>query len=224
MYASKDCFYRQSLRQAYEDLSGPAFTTDGCDDSFEYFLKLVKPVGPLHKGVHIFHQGDSFDDLSLVRVGCVKSYYVSVSGDERVTEFCLPGNLVGINDFYARRHSVSAVALDTLMLYQLPIEDAEKAIKGLSMRLLLIMSRNLHESRNLFSKQTAANRVTSFLNNYGNRLRNNGLSRTHYILPMSRMDIGNYLRLSQETVSRELTRLQSMGVIRLKNREVKILN
>ncbi len=224
MYAPKDDFDRTNLYQAYLDLSGLDSSGDGYYESFERFLEIVKPIGPLHKGTHIFHQGDAFDELTIVRVGCVKSYSVSGKGNERVTEFCLPKDLVGLNDFYVRKHNVSAVALNTVMLYQLPIDHAEELIQGLSMRLLRSMSSNLQMSNDLFSLQTANHRVATFLNNFGARLGSSGFSGNHYVLPMSRQDIAGYLGLTQETVSRELTRLQNMGVIRLEHREVRILN
>ena len=116
-----------SLREAYLDLSGADIFLDGSDEAFHHFLEIVKSSDPLHKGSYIFRQGNDFDDLILVGVDCVKCSRVDKNGDEEVLDFCLSGDIADINSLYARIHGVSAITLNTVMLYRIPLDGAQKS-------------------------------------------------------------------------------------------------
>lgn len=213
-----------SLREAYLDLSGADIFLDGSDEAFHHFLEIVKPSDPLHKGSYIFRQGNDFDDLILVRVGCVKCSRVDKNGDEEVLDFCLSGDIADINSLYARIHGVSAITLNTVMLYRIPLDGAQKIIRGLPMQLLRLMSQSLERSQVRSLKHSADHKMAAFIGNFGQRLYNRGFSKTQYRLPMTRYDISRHLGITPETVSRVLTRFQDMDAIRVAHHEIEILN
>lgn len=210
-----------SMHEAYLSLSGPDSSLDG---SFKNFVDIIKPKGPLHRGAYIFRQGDVFDDLILVRVGCVKCSLIDENGDERITDFCLSGDVADINSVYTRVHGVSAIALSTVMLYQVPLDKALGCIRGLSMQLLRLMSQSLERSQTHSQTKSADQKVAGFLENFGRRLHKRGFSKTQHRLPMTRSDISMYLGLSPETVSRVLAHFQDMDVIRVFNHDIEIIS
>jgi len=212
------------MHEAYLSLSGPDLSLDGSDESFQHFVDIIKPKGPLHRGTYIFRQGDYFDDLVLVRVGCVKCSLIDENGDERILDFCLSGDVTDINSVYTRFHGVSAIALSTVMLYQIPLDEALKFMRGLPMQLLRLMSQSLDRSQTHSRTNSADQKVAGFLENFGRRLHKRGFSKTRHRLPMTRSDISMYLGLSPETVSRVLARFQDMDVIRVLHRDIEIIS
>jgi len=170
MLTLKSDFDIASLHEAYISLSGSDLSLGGSDEDFQHFVDIIKPSGPLHKGACIFRQGDYFDDLILVRVGCVKCCFVNQNGDEQILDFCLSGDLADVNSLYTRTHGVSAITLNTVMLYQIPLEEALRFMRGLSMQLLRLMSQSLERLQVHSLMHSADQKVAVFLENFGSRL------------------------------------------------------
>ena len=159
-----------SMREAYLSLSGPDLSLDGSDESFQHFVDIIKQKGPLHRGASIFRQGDYFEDLALVRVGCVKCSLIDQNGVEQIRDFCLSGDVADVNSVYTRIHGVSAITLNTVMLYQIPLDEALRFMRGLPMQLLRLMSQSLERSQTLSRTNSADQKVAGFLENFGRRL------------------------------------------------------
>ncbi len=188
---------------------------------------IIETIGPLHKGDYLFRQGDPFNALYAVRSGYVKTYLTTESGEEQVLGFYVPGEMLGLNSIHAEHERCSAEVLNTSMICRLPFNELSAACRNIPLlqrQLLRLMSRELVMSESLSAIQTAEERIATFLLCWGERLARQGFSPRHYILPMTRQDIGNYLHLAPETVSRCLGSFVEKGWIDTFRREVKITN
>lgn len=180
-------------------------------------------MGPLHKGGHVFREGDYFRAIYVVRSGYVKVYTGSNSGEERILGFDMGGDLFGIDSISAGRMLCSAEVLDTAMICRLPFEDLIRAcreVPGLQRQLFRLMSRRLATSYALSGNYTVEAQLASFLLGWGERLARRGFSPRRFVLPMARYDIANHLRLTPETVSRCFARFVERGWIEAYRREI----
>lgn len=187
--------------------------------------QVVESLGPLHKGDHLFRQGDVFRSIYVVRSGYFKTYSETEGGQEYVLGFYMSGELLGLGSINAGRKQCSAEALDTAMVCRLPFEGLSRiccAVPELQAQLLRLMSRELFKAEALSSGHSVDSRMAAFLLDWGERLARRGFSRHHFTLPMSRQDIGNHLRLAPETVSRCLAEFVRRRWVEIQRREVKL--
>lgn len=191
--------------------------------------EIIDRGRPLHRGDHVFRAGDTFDAVYAVRSGTVKSYSVTSAGEEQIIGFHMPGEIFGLGGLSSGQHQSGALALETSAICRIPFDDIEplsRRIPSLQRHLFNLMSREIQEDQQLMlllSKKSAEERIASLLLSLSSRLRRRGLSGSRFRLPMSRSDMGNYLGLVVETVSRVLTRLQQSETLRVQGREVEIL-
>lgn len=188
---------------------------------------LVEHVGPYHEGDLIFREGDPFAAIAAVRAGTVKTFVVDNSGDEHVLGFFLPGEVIGLNAIHPARYPCNAVALDTVSLcrFSFPrMAVLAGRMPGLQNQLFRLLSQDIGKAALLAGDYSADERVAAFLLGLSRRLAQRGLSGRRFQLAMTRSDIGNYLRLAPETVSRVLRRLQDDGTLAVERREVEILD
>lgn len=191
--------------------------------------QIVDRRAALHRGSAIYRQHDPFRSLFAVRSGSVKTTTVSETGAEEVIAFYLPGEILGLDGISEGRYPNSAVTMETATVCELPFERLHTLagqIKGLQHQLLRIMSRKLgseDQFTRLVAHQSAEARVAGFLVNLAARHAIRGYSDTQFNLSMTRAEIGSYLGLAEETVSRALTRFHQDGLIILKGREVKLV-
>ena len=178
-------------------------------------------------GKHLFRAGDEFQALYAVRSGCYKTYALTEGGEEQVLGFHLPGELVGLDAIYPGRHPSSAVSLDTSSVCMLPygrLSDLAAQIPSLQHQVFKLLSKNISQSHALAGDLTAEERLASFLVGLSRRNEMRGYSATRFRLAMPRRDMGNYLRLATETVSRVFRRFQDDGLIRVDRREIEVLD
>lgn len=191
---------------------------------------IVKRGRPLKKGEFLFRQGDSFGSVFAVRSGALKTFSLSDGGEEQITGFHLPSELVGLSGVDGERYPVSAQALETTSVCEIPFErldDLALQLPQLRRQLMRIMSREIRDDQQmmlLLSKKTADERIATFLVNLSARFRARGFSANQFRLAMSRNEIGNYLGLAVETVSRVLTRFQQNKLLEAEGKEVHILD
>jgi len=191
--------------------------------------EIIDRGRPLHRGDHVFRAGDAFDAVYAVRSGTVKSYSVTTAGEEQIIGFHMPGEIFGLGGLSSGQYSSGAIALETAAVCRIPFEEIEplsRQLPSLQRHLFHLMSREIQEDQQLMlllGKKTAEERIASLLLSLSSRLRRRGLSGARFRLPMSRGEMGNYLGLVVETVSRVLTRLQNNGVLKIQGREVEIL-
>ena len=185
---------------------------------------------PLQKGDHIYRQHDIFSSIFAVRSGSVKSYSIDEDGDELVTGFYFPGEVLGMDGIGQNQHASSAVAMETSSVCQIPFNylgELSQTIPSLQQNCFQIMSQEIVEDRRLLAllgKSHADQRVATFLLTISTRKSRNRLSGTVFRLPMSRGDMGNYLGLTVETISRVFSRLQKQQILLVNNKEITILD
>lgn len=191
--------------------------------------EIIKRRKPLQKGEYLFHSGHQFHSIYAVRSGSIKTYSESEQGDEQVTGLYLPGELLGLDAIHNHEHPCSAVALETTSLCEIPfdiLEELSEKIPNLYHQLFRIMSKEIASDQTLLmlmAQKNAEERLAAFLVNLSSRLKQRSFSETEFYLSMSRKDIGNYLGLTIETISRTFSRFQSEGLLTTQRKYVNIL-
>lgn len=196
----------------------------------EQLEKIIKRVRPLQRGEYLFHSGDKFQQIHAVRSGAIKAYKTTEDGNEQILGFYLPGELLGLDAIQNQEHVCTTVALETSSFCSIPFSRLEELchrLPGLQHQLYRLMSRELsseNESLLLMGKKSAEEKIATFLVNLSTRLHILGYSSREFRLPMSRQEIGNYLGLTVETVSRIFSRLQRDGLIAIDRKLISIVN
>jgi CRP/FNR family transcriptional regulator, anaerobic regulatory protein len=177
------------------------------------------------KGEHLFREGEQADCFYVVRSGSLKSYLVTEDGEEQVLGFYLPGDVFGLDTTEESQRMSSSVALETTSVCRFPHAYLADRAQGSS--LLKITAEQMQRDHNLvllLARKDADGRIASFIDDLACRYWSRGYSASAFCLTMSRQDIGCYLGLAVETVSRTLTRFQECGVLKVNRREVEILD
>jgi CRP/FNR family transcriptional regulator len=192
--------------------------------------ELVSTRRRVQRDDHLFRAGDPFRALYAFRSGFFKSYVVTSDGRTQVTGFPMAGDLAGMDAMGSDTHTESLVALDTGEVCILPyarLQEQASRHPALQRQISRIMSRELvREQRmmTLLGTMSAEAKVADFLLSLSHRFAARGYSSTEFNLRMRRADIGSYLGLKLETVSRALSKLRRIGVIRTDVRHVAITN
>lgn len=192
------------------------------------FDAIVQRSRPLHKGEHVYREEESFTTVYAVRSGALKAYSVSEDGEEQVTQFYLPGEIFGMDGISRNRYASSVMALETSAICAIPFErlrELSVRVPSLQRHLFKLMSQVIigdQELITLLSKHSAERRIAAFLQRISDHQAQRKLSATRIRLPMTRTDIGCYLGLTVETVSRVLSRFQKIGLLNADHREIEI--
>lgn len=196
----------------------------------EQLESIIQRSKPLQKNELLYHEGTPFQSLYAVRSGTMKGYRTTSDGREQVTGFYFPGEILGMDGISESAHASSARALETSAVCAIPFDSLEKLsalMPGLQRHLFQLMSREITEDQQLItllSKNSADERVATLLLSISRRNARRQLSASQFRLPMSRVDIGNYLGLTVETISRVFSRMQKGGILRVDNKEIEILD
>lgn len=199
-------------------------------DDIEQLDNIIERSKPLQKNQHLYREGDTFKSVFAVRSGAMKAYKTTDDGREQVTGFYFPGEILGMDGISNNLHASSAKALETSAVCEIPFTSLEKLsamMPTLQRHFFQLMSREITEDQQLItllSKNSADERVASLMLSISARNSKRKLSSTQFRLPMSRVDIGNYLGLTVETVSRVFSRMQKLDILRVDNKEIKILD
>lgn len=191
---------------------------------------IVKRARPLHRGDYLFRNGERFRSLYVVKTGSVKSYAPSEEGGEQVLGFHLPGEIIGLDAIDKEVHACSAKVLETSAICEVPfsrLEELSSCIPSLQHQMFRLLSKEIgHDTEMLLllGKKSAEERLATFLLSMSKRLHKRGLSPTDFYLSMSRHEIGNYLGLAVETVSRLFTRFQDEGLLKVDRKHVELLD
>lgn len=189
--------------------------------------QIIRRNRPLQKGDHLFRAGEPVQQIYALRSGSLKTYLLDQDGTEQITGFIMPGELVGIDAFGRSSFPSYAMALETSLACTIPLAELEElagSIPNLRKHLLSTLSRELHGEQEHLShtKGSAEQRLAAFLLDLSRRYSNRGFSALNFILPMSRGEIGNYLGLTTETISRLFTRYRQLGLIESQGREIRL--
>lgn len=180
---------------------------------------VIDRLKPIQRGEFLFRQGDPMTAVFAIRSGTLKSFALTRSGEEQITGFHLPSEIIGLSSFGTDHHQVSARALETTNYCRIPLTQLDAlsaSLPELRRQIMRVMSREIRADQQmmlLLSKKNADERLASFLLNLAQNFKRRGFSEHHFRLMMSRADIANYLGLAVETVSRSFTRLQQQNII-----------
>lgn len=191
---------------------------------------LMAALRKVARGSRLVREGDEFRNLFCVRSGFFKTVVMTSDGREHVTGFQMGGDLIGFDGIAFGRYTSDIVALENSQVCVLPYDRirAEAARSpGLHDQLHGIMARELvrnHAVMLMLGRMKAEERVAVFVLDLLERLRSRGWSSSEAVLRMSRGEIGSYLGLTLETVSRALSVLRERGLIRVKQRHIEVLD
>lgn len=184
----------------------------------------------IRRGETLYGVGDTFRSLFVVRVGMLKTFTTSDDGLLQVTGFQMAGDVVGMDGIDTGRHQSSVVALEDSELFVVPFAQCEQWSheSAHGQRLMMrTLAREIVRSQELMivlGTMRAEQRLATFLLDLSERYGRLGYSRSQFLLRMTRQDIGSYLGLKLETVSRLLSRLQQEGFIQVQGRSIALLD
>lgn len=199
-------------------------------DDVDRLDAIVKRNRPLQRGDHVFRTDDGFRSLYVVKTGSVKTYTQCADGSEQVVGFHLPGEILGLDAIESLKHGCSARVLETSAICELPFDrlsELSGTMPSLQHQMFRLLSKEIGQDTEmlaLLGKSTAEERLASFLVSLSNRFKRRGFSATDFFLSMSRQEIGSYLGLALETVSRLFTRFQDENLLKVERKHVQILD
>lgn len=192
--------------------------------------EIIQRKKPFHKGDTLFEAGAPLKSLYAVRSGSFKSYLVDNEGVEQITAFHLPGDLIGFDAMADKTHKSYSSALETAMVCEIPystIEELSDRMPKLRTQINRLMSNEISQDQAMFmllNKKTAEQRIAQFLFGLSERFGERKLSKQSYRLSMTRGEIGNYLGLTVETVSRIFSKFQKNNLIKVDGKFIEILD
>jgi CRP/FNR family transcriptional regulator len=182
------------------------------------------------RGDNLFRNGDKFNALYAIRTGFFKTRISAEDGRDQVTGFQMAGEIIGLDGIVSDHHTCDAVALEDAEVCVMPfdrIEELSREITSLQRHVHKIMSREIVRENGvmlLLGSMRAEERLAAFLLNLVQRLHARGFSQTELVLRMTREEIGSYLGLKLETVSRTFSKFVDDDLVEVKQRYVRILN
>jgi CRP/FNR family transcriptional regulator, anaerobic regulatory protein len=192
--------------------------------------QLVGARRQLKRGEVLFHSGAKFESLFAVRTGFFKTRVTAADGRDQVTGFQMAGELLGLDGISNDTHTCDAVALEDSQVCQIPyarLEEISREVTPLQHHFHKIMSREIvrdHGVMLLLGSMRAEARLAAFVLNLTQRLQARGFSASSLVLRMTREEIGSYLGLKLETVSRSFSRFQEDGLLDVKQRDIRVLD
>ena len=184
----------------------------------------------LRRGDTLYRAGDPFSALYAIRLGSCKTTILSEDGCEQITGFHMFGDIIGLDGILSEHHACEAIALEDAEVCALPFEDLEnlaRTFPPLQHNLHHLMSRDIGRGQNMMvtlGSRRAQERLAEFLLSLSDRYERRGYSSTEFVLRMTRKEIGSYLGLKLETVSRLFSSFQKCGLMTSLGRTVKLLD
>ncbi|MCB1936998.1 MAG: fumarate/nitrate reduction transcriptional regulator Fnr [Nitrosomonas sp.] len=200
------------------------------DEEVESLGEVVAHKRKILRGGYLHRTGTKFQALYAVKSGFLKTCVLEEDGRQQVTGFHMTGELLGLDAISADMHTCDAIALEDSEVCEIPfskLEDISRTIPSLMHRFHKIMSREIvrdHGVMLLLGSMKAEERLASFLLNMSRRFAIRGYSETDFNLRMTREEIGSYLGLKLETVSRAFSKLQEEAIISVNNKHIQILD
>jgi CRP/FNR family transcriptional regulator len=190
--------------------------------------RLVAVRRRVARGEALFRRGERFSSVFAVWTGFFKTCARTNDGHEQVTGFQMGGELIGLDGIGTGRHEAQATALENSQVCVIPFEELEtlsREIPSLQQQFNKVMSREIVGKQQvmlLLGGRNAEERVAAFLLNLSHRLRARGFSGSSVVLRMTREEIGSFLGLSLETVSRTFSKFQADGLLTVRTRQIRI--
>jgi CRP/FNR family transcriptional regulator len=199
-------------------------------DQLESLDELVYTRRRVKRGESLFRADDDFRSLYAVRSGFFKTRVAASDGRDQVTGFQMAGEILGMDGIGSDRHTCDAVALEDSEVCVMPyskLEELSHRFPSLSHHFHKVMSREIvrdHSVMLLLGSMRAEERLAAFLVNLSQRFTVRGLSSSEFYLRMTREEIGSYLGLKLETVSRAFSRFQDEGLVAVQQKHIRILD
>ena len=199
------------------------------DADIDRLDKIIGKRRRLERDEALYKMGEPFRNLYAVRFGHFKTYQINAAGEAQITGFQMAGELLGMDAISGDRHHCDAVALEDSEVCEIPfahLQDLFGQVPALLRHFHRIMSQEITREQNvmlLLGNMRAEQRFAVFLINLSARYAARGYSATRFQLRMSREDIGNYLGLTIESISRLLSRFKKLGLVQVDKREVELL-
>jgi CRP/FNR family transcriptional regulator, anaerobic regulatory protein len=200
------------------------------EGELERLSEMVKSRRRLKRGEGLFSNGDTFAALYAVRFGMFKTRVNTADGRDQVTGFQMAGEILGLDGIGTDHHTCDAVALEDSEVCVIPFDqvaDLSRTFPVMQLHFHKMMSREIvrdHGVMLLLGSMRAEERLAAFLLNISQRLRARGFSSSELVLRMTREEIGSYLGLKLETVSRTFSKFQDEGILSVQQRLVQILD
>ncbi len=178
---------------------------------------------------YLYRMEDPFTNLYAVRVGHFKTCQINAGGEQQITGFQMTGELLGMDAISTDHHHCDAIALEDSEVCEIPfarLEELFGTMPTLLRHFHRMMSQEITREQSamlLLGNMRAEQRLAAFLVNLASRYVARGYSSTNFQLRMSREDIGNYLGLTIESISRLLSKFKKEGLLTVSNREIKLL-
>ena len=191
---------------------------------------LVSTRRRVKRGEHLYRAGQEFDAIYAIRSGFFKTDVLLEDGRDQVTGFQMAGELLGLDGISTEHHTCNAIALEDSEICAIPfsrLESLSREIHTLQHHFHKVMSREIvrdHGVMMLLGTMRAEERLAAFLLNLSQRFTARGFSHAEFYLRMTREEIGSYLGLKLETVSRAFSRFQEEGFIAVQQKHIRILN
>ena len=190
--------------------------------------ELVATRRTIKRGTSLFRNGEKFTSLFAIRTGFFKTCVTTEDGRDQVTGFQMAGEIIGLDGIVNDQHTCDAIALEDAEVCVLPfdrIEEISREVNALQHHVHKIMSREIvreHGVMLLLGSMRAEERLAAFLLNLVQRMQARGFSKSELVLRMTREEIGSYLGMKLETVSRAFSKFSEDGMVEVKQRHVHI--
>ena len=191
---------------------------------------LVSTRRRVKRGEYLYRAGAEFDAIFAIRSGFFKTDVLLEDGRDQVTGFQMAGELLGLDGISSEHHTCNAIALEDSEICSIPfsqLESLSREIHTLQHHFHKVMSREIvrdHGVMMLLGTMRAEERLAAVLLNLSQRFTARGYSHADFFLRMTREEIGSYLGLKLETVSRAFSRFQEEGHIAVQQKHIRILN
>lgn len=200
------------------------------EDEMARIDEVIASRRKVRRKTPLFRNGEKFHALYAIRTGVFKTCVTAEDGRDQVTGFQMAGEIVGLDGIVNDHHTCDAIALEDSEVCVMPfdrIAELSREVGALQHHLHRVMSREIvreHGVMLLLGTMRAEERLAAFLLNLVQRLQARGFSRSELVLRMTRQEIGSYLGLKLETVSRTFSKFAEEGIVEVKQRHVRILD
>ncbi len=226
--SSRNCAAQQHIHCQNCSISELCLPFSLNDQELDLLDKIIDRKKPVHKGDKLFQNGEALNSLFAVRTGTFKTYIIDSQGEEQITGFHLAGDLLGFDAIANKTHPSFAQALETSMVCEIPFTTLDllsNNMPKLRTQIYRLMSDEIktdQEMLSLLNRKNAEQRLATFVVMLSNRQKARGLSPFEFRLSMTRGDVGNYLGLTVETISRLLNRFDKQGLLTVNGKFITI--
>jgi CRP/FNR family transcriptional regulator len=199
-------------------------------DDYERLDSAIRSTRTVRRGERLYRCGDVFQSVYVVRTGCFKTVVIHRDGQDQVTGFHMAGDVLGLDGVSSDRHGFDAIALEDSVVCIIPFDLLEllcREVKAIQHHVHRLMSSEIVRESTLMmllGTMSAEQRLATFLLNLSARMKARGYSSAQFVLRMTREEIGSYLGMKLETVSRMFSKLQKAGVVDSRGKEIRILD